>query len=287
MTLRVAQMRSNIRNAKAVGRKLHYLLRAFFLLFVVLLLFVAFPGCTSTSKLDNVAKNNSYNSSKAFEYNTLSVNTSSIKNASDHVGTDVDKNAVNNNNNNNIVNNIVNDGNKIPKLNDSNNPYFNTTSLQSNSTNNSSSGKSIPGSAINGASVSQTNDSKGYIFIASGSRNAIFARKYVIVGLTQEWENLWKDMFPSSGSRPELPRVDFTKYDVLAIFAGSKKTGGYWLEPVGVRDDSGLVVFELNEHYPAPDCVVTQAFTQPYLVVGIPKSDKPIKVEFHLVQYKC
>ncbi|WP_455206097.1 protease complex subunit PrcB family protein [Kaarinaea lacus] len=69
------------------------------------------------------------------------------------------------------------------------------------------------------------------------------------------------------------PMVDFSKYGVLYIAMGQKRTGGYGLklieEPLTIDNDTAELVVHWQE--PKPGYMVTQVLTNPCLFVKIPK----------------
>lgn len=72
--------------------------------------------------------------------------------------------------------------------------------------------------------------------------------------------------------RPELPKVDFDKETVLAVFAGEKRTGGYKIKIEKVlqdKDNNVAVLYRASA--PKPGGVVTQSFTYPRDVAVIKK----------------
>lgn len=74
--------------------------------------------------------------------------------------------------------------------------------------------------------------------------------------------------------------VSIDRYTVIAAFMGSRPTGGYSIEvskAVEVPGRPDRVDVELIMTSPGVNCIVTQAFTSPYHVVAIPKTDKPFR----------
>jgi hypothetical protein len=84
-----------------------------------------------------------------------------------------------------------------------------------------------------------------------------------------------KSAFSSFFGQPPPPSVDFQRHWVVHLSAGMKSTGGYGIDVVRiVRTGSGsnrkLLVYG-RATSPGPDCVVTQATTNPQLTVRINK----------------
>lgn len=70
-------------------------------------------------------------------------------------------------------------------------------------------------------------------------------------------------------SSPPAPKIDFTQKKVIAVRAGPFNTGGYGIKLYSaIYTQDGLeTVFLITA--PAPTQIVTQAFTTPYLIIGI------------------
>lgn len=76
----------------------------------------------------------------------------------------------------------------------------------------------------------------------------------------------------------ELPApIDFSRDMVIAVFQGEKSTGGYSIEIDRIIEKENSIEVSVLETSPGPGCMVTQAFTSPYHVVKIKKSDKEVK----------
>ncbi len=87
-----------------------------------------------------------------------------------------------------------------------------------------------------------------------------------------------------SGRTP--PEVDFSKNKVLLLDMGFRKSGGYFISVVAVKEFSDTVGVEVLLTKPAENCVVTNAFTNPYQFVRIPTT-KEILVSEEVVVKSC
>ncbi|MGH7593162.1 MAG: protease complex subunit PrcB family protein [Gemmatimonadales bacterium] len=95
------------------------------------------------------------------------------------------------------------------------------------------------------------------------------------------FRSAWGQLFPAAVSRPALPAVDFAKWRVILIAAGTKPTGGYYLTLASgqlVRDSAVVTV---TVHTPAPDCGVTEALTSPAVAIAMPIVPAPFRIVFH------
>ena len=65
------------------------------------------------------------------------------------------------------------------------------------------------------------------------------------------------------------PKVDFEKNTVLAVFFGTRTTGGYEYEISKLEENNKTIVLEITENTPE---IATTAITQPTLFIKIPKT---------------
>jgi hypothetical protein len=87
----------------------------------------------------------------------------------------------------------------------------------------------------------------------------------------EQWLAFWQQV----GREP--PRaLDTSREMGIALFLGEKTTGGYGAEITGVRVHEGRLVMVYRESSPAPDAMVTQALTSPWVVAIVPRSEWPV-----------
>lgn len=102
------------------------------------------------------------------------------------------------------------------------------------------------------------------------------ARK-MIVNQPKQWVQLWQLHTAYDEPPPPVPKVDFNRYRVLAVFAGEKPTGGYSVDILSVeagssqsKEQTSLLV-TIKFCQPEEDEMVTEALTYPYHIIQIPK----------------
>ncbi len=112
--------------------------------------------------------------------------------------------------------------------------------------------------------------------ITSGSVSQVTEQKNYAVRALDAFNDLWNKI----GQTPPPPKVDFTKNDVIAVFAGQKPTGGYAIKVEKIMDMNGKRVVSIVLTQPGPNCMNTEALTSPYDVVKVPASAlAPVKEE--------
>jgi hypothetical protein len=85
------------------------------------------------------------------------------------------------------------------------------------------------------------------------------------------WTNLWAEL------KREPPQATLdNKHIAVAIFCGTKPTAGYKVTVRGAHEESGHYVVEYVETGPAPDQMVAQVLTHPWVVAVLPASALPV-----------
>jgi hypothetical protein len=77
-------------------------------------------------------------------------------------------------------------------------------------------------------------------------------------------EEQWSDFVIDSP-----PAVDFSRYSVVAIFAGERPTGGWSIRIKSVEQTERTCVVSYEVKGPPRGAIVTQAITHPYAVVQV------------------
>lgn len=94
-------------------------------------------------------------------------------------------------------------------------------------------------------------------------------RKNYAVYNKEEYARIWK----LTGSTEKMPAVDFNQAYVIAVFAGTRPTGGYAISVEKVTDTEGARSVSLLLEKPGVGCITTQAITSPYQIIRVPYVD--------------
>lgn len=81
--------------------------------------------------------------------------------------------------------------------------------------------------------------------------------------------SLWNRAYGNQLSVPPVPRVDFQRETVVAIFAGQKSTGGYGVEVERVSEENGELYLDVRFTSPGEGAITTQALTSPWVMVRV------------------
>lgn len=142
--------------------------------------------------------------------------------------------------------------------------YFGSASLQADFQN-----------ALAPSTPSTNNISSGgihFIVLESGA-NAISISDRTNYRITNidDLTSLWTLIYGDVDSRPRIPSVDFSKYEVLAIFDGTHATGGYSVSVAKIVDKDPLRMVSIIHMVPNPDCPSTpQSMTSPFVLLQVP-----------------
>lgn len=112
-----------------------------------------------------------------------------------------------------------------------------------------------------------------------GHQSGVQKATQLVVKDAKTWAELWDKVHASVSPKPELPQIDFDKHMVLAVFMGTRRTGGYAIQITDIHYDkqADKLVVRVKETSPPPGSIVIQVITHPFHIVVIPKSDKPVQ----------
>ena len=114
-----------------------------------------------------------------------------------------------------------------------------------------------------------------FVTIDQGFRSGIRERKFLVIKNETEWKTVWQNHVQPNVPAKELPRLDFDKEMVVAVFLGEKPTGGYKVAITAMEEDQGKGQLRVvtRESKPPTGSMTIQAMTQPYHIVRVKKSD--------------
>lgn len=116
------------------------------------------------------------------------------------------------------------------------------------------------------------NGGENFVILKESEYGGREAESHEVIRSQQELDALFKELGHNRMT------VDFSAYNVVAVFMGQKNTGGYKItvEDVSVDDNTAHVLTKTT--VPEPDGMVSMALTQPYCIASIPKAEK-VEVE--------
>jgi hypothetical protein len=115
--------------------------------------------------------------------------------------------------------------------------------------------------------------------VERGVQSVVDDRREAVARTAAEWAALYKQHEPDK----PLPAVDFSREIIVAVFIGSRPTGGYGVEIAGVgAGTDGAVTVRYRERRPAGDAITAQVITSPYVIAAVPRpaaATTPIRFE--------
>ena len=111
--------------------------------------------------------------------------------------------------------------------------------------------------------------------INSNHMSGIDTPQQSVARTASEFETLWRKHAPSQ----PLPAVDFGKQMVLAVFLGSRPSGGFNVQITNVRSSGKDLVVQWVETRPAPGMSAATVMTSPAHLVTVPQTDGAVRFE--------
>ena len=105
-------------------------------------------------------------------------------------------------------------------------------------------------------------------------------KQALILKESKAFDPIWKQAYGNVDPRPNLPEIDFSKEMAIAVFLGTKNSGGFDIEIMKIKElETHIEVFVKNTR-PDPDGMVTMALTSPFHIVKLKKQSKEVKFIF-------
>ncbi|MDX2192937.1 MAG: protease complex subunit PrcB family protein [Gemmatimonadales bacterium] len=94
-----------------------------------------------------------------------------------------------------------------------------------------------------------------------------------VVRSRAEWEAVWSREIHLPPAAPPAPAVDFTRDEVVVVFAGQVSSGGHAVEVLGTaRAAGGAHRLRIRRTRQAPDCMASAVMGAPVDVIRLPRS---------------
>jgi len=124
--------------------------------------------------------------------------------------------------------------------------------------------------------VIETTDSSILIVAEGQYSGSIDRRTNFRIQTEAEFQELWSMVH---GQGADAPNVDFSEFEIIAVFDGTHSSGGYDVDITDVTDANGVRTVYILRQSPGENCVVTDAITSPFQIVRVSKSPLPITKE--------
>lgn len=95
------------------------------------------------------------------------------------------------------------------------------------------------------------------------------SKSNVVIKSHDELVSLYKEL-----GWTNVPTIDFSQNNVVAIFMGQKNSGGYSIGVRKVTIEDNTAIINVTES--GPEGMATMVLTAPYCIVVVPKTDKVV-----------
>lgn len=129
--------------------------------------------------------------------------------------------------------------------------------------------------------------STGAEHIAKGYYSGLGAAERTVIEDQSAWAAAWAKLSANTRPAPPAPMIDFARYSVILVALGERGTGGYSIEVTRLASTSDYLYAEVTSTSPGSRCGTTQALTQPYDIVRIPRAHPPVVFTERSVTNEC
>ena len=114
-----------------------------------------------------------------------------------------------------------------------------------------------------------------FTVINSDSMSGIDRAEQAVARSASEWDALWRRHAPGRSA----PAVDFSRNMVVAVFLGSRPSGGYAAQITSTRIENTVLVVRWAERAPAPGQMAAQVMTAPSHIATVPQHSGQVRFE--------
>ncbi len=115
-----------------------------------------------------------------------------------------------------------------------------------------------------------------FVTLTAGDRSGIRVPTQVVVRTATEWQILWRKHSAGLTEATGTPRVDFTREEVIAVFAGKVESSTRMsILRITRQADRLVVLVQMAEMQPGPEPVGTGVRT-PFQIVRVMRSSLPV-----------
>jgi protease stability complex PrcB-like protein len=111
-------------------------------------------------------------------------------------------------------------------------------------------------------------------------------KQFLVITDKEEWQAVWDIAFSRIDPKPPLPDLDFETRMVVAVFQGTRPSGGYSIAITKLTKSDGRLKVIVKETSPGANCGVPAVITTPFHMIETDKVKKKLrkKVDFVVEQ---
>ena len=114
--------------------------------------------------------------------------------------------------------------------------------------------------------------------LSQGQSSGLAQQKFLTLRSLTEFAELWT--IHSQTSPAAMPKINFKRQMVIAVFMGEQHTGGYAIRIENIIESGETLQVEVALSKPRPGSRRVMMITQPNMIVVLPRSDKKIIYRF-------
>ena len=118
---------------------------------------------------------------------------------------------------------------------------------------------------------------KSFETVDKGSYSGHVMWKDYVIKNEYDWKDLWDTTTGIYTPKPKVPEINFSNEMIIAVYRGQCATGGYGIEIKKLIENKKSIEVLVEEHFPKPGYMYTQAFTQPYHIIKTKTTKKKVK----------
>ncbi|XKT75410.1 MAG: protease complex subunit PrcB family protein [Patescibacteria group bacterium UBA2103] len=121
----------------------------------------------------------------------------------------------------------------------------------------------------------------------SGPTDVLTSRKNYVFREQEDFVAFWELIYGNDPAATRPPVIAFARDHAIAVVAGVKNTGGYEIYVRDVIETPEERIVEVVMRSPGEGCQVTEAFTNPFQIISVKKTDKPLRAVEIKEEYSC
>jgi hypothetical protein len=118
-----------------------------------------------------------------------------------------------------------------------------------------------------------------------GAASGITGRTTKVIRDRTRYRRVWRRLHEGVRPRPARPRMDFTRYTLVAVTGGTGTGMGLTVTRVD-RNRTGLIV-HATETEAGPACIVAQVIVHPYHLIRVPRTSTAVSTTRERVTSDC
>jgi hypothetical protein len=131
------------------------------------------------------------------------------------------------------------------------------------------------------------NEKVSFEVIHEGSYSAISDKRELIIYNESQYKELMNDVYKNLDQMPKITAIDFKKNSLVAVFIGSRSSGGYQVKIDSIIETSNNLAVNITETTPGKNCMVTDGITSPFVILRITKTEKKAEFKTKKIEKDC